>query len=311
MYCATIGFFDGVHLGHQFMLRQLWAVAASEKMQPAVVTFNEHPQKVLTGEDVPLLMSYRERIARLKASGVEQIFAFNFEAIHEMTAEEFMRVLKTQCGVELLLMGYDQHFGSDGLTRFAQYEAAAMRVGLRVQQLPAAPDFAATANQGVTLMTAKGEPIPAPSSSTIRALMEEGDVSTANFLLGYPYPMNGIVVEGRHLGRTMGYPTANLELLPGKLIPGCGVYVCEVSFPHARLKAPFEKRRALLSIGHTPTVSEGTDAPLKVEVHIPDFDGDLYNRQMTVAPLRFLRGERKFESLEALKEQIGEDLKNL
>lgn len=309
MYCATIGFFDGLHLGHQFMLRQLWAVAAREKMQPAVVTFNEHPQQVLTGEDVPLLMSYRERISRLKTCGVEQIFAFNFEAICQMSAEEFMRVLKTQCGVGMLLMGYDQHFGSDGLRRFADYEAAAMRVGLRIEQMPAAPDFAATAQEGMSLMTAKGEPIPAPSSTTIRRLIEEGDVSTANFLLGYPYPMNGIVVEGQHLGSKIGFPTANIELLPGRIIPATGVYVCEVSFPNARIKAPFEKRRALLNIGHTPTVAE--DAPLKIEVHIPDFEGNLYNRQMTVCPLRFVREERKFESLEALCAQIKEDLKQI
>lgn len=304
-YCATIGFFDGVHLGHQFMLRQLWSIAAEEGLQSAILTFNEHPSKVLRGVNLPLLTTHRERMEMLQQFGVDQIFAFRFEAVHEMSAEDFMALLKTQCGVELLLMGYDQHFGNDGLRHFADYEAAAMRVGLRVRLMPEAPDF--TANEaGATFLTATGELMPCPSSSVIRQMLLSGDVSSANFLLGRPYALNGLVVEGRQIGRQIGFPTANIELQPGKLVPASGVYVCEVSFPKSRIPAPFEKRRALLNIGTNPTV-EGEKQTL--EVHIPDFDGNLYNRRMTVCPLRFIRKEEKFESLDLLKAQIQEDLK--
>lgn len=306
-YCATIGYFDGVHLGHQFMLRQLWSAAAEEGLQSAIITFNEHPLEVLTGEKQSLLTTSRERMDLLKSFGMDQIFAFRFEAVHEMTAEEFMGVLKTQCGVEVLLMGYDQHFGSDGMKRFADYETAAMRAGLRLRLLPPAPDY--TANEsGATFLTQKGDPMPAPSSTVIRHLLETGDVSSANFLLGRPYALNGLVVEGKQLGRTIGFPTANLLLQPGKLVPSPGVYVCEVSFPQTRLKMPFEKKRALLNIGNNPTVEGKTQT---IEVYIPEFEGNLYNYRMTVCPLRFVREERKFESIEALKAQIIEDLKQL
>lgn len=310
MYCATIGFFDGVHLGHQFILRQLWSIATEEGLRSAIITFNEHPAKILHGQDMPLLTTQRERMDMLRSFGADQIFAFRFEAVRDMTAEEFMGILHTQCGVDLLLMGYDQHFGSDGLRHFADYEMAAMRVGMRVRLLPEAPDY--TANEGgLSFLTATGQPVPPPSSSVIRKCLQEGDVSTANFLLGRPYAMNGLVIEGKQIGRQIGFPTANIELQPGKLIPAPGVYVCEVSFPQSRLKAPFEKKRALLNIGTNPTVSGEAENPLSIEVYIPDFDGNLYNRRMTVCPLRFIRAERKFVSLEELKQQITEDLKQL
>jgi len=226
-----------------------------------------------------------------------------------MTAEEFMSVLKSQCGVSLLLMGYDQHFGSDNLRDFSAYEMAAFKAGIRVRQLPAAPDYSqTTAGDAVSFLTAEGLPMPAPSSSVIRHMIQTGDVASANFLLGYPYALNGLVVEGRQIGRQIGFPTANIQLLPGKLIPGPGVYVCEVSFPHSRIPAPFERKRALLNIGTNPTV-EGSETTL--EVHIPGFEGNLYNRQMTVSPIRFIRPEQKFDSLDHLRLQIEEDLKEI
>lgn len=308
-YCATIGFFDGVHLGHQFILRQLVATAQAEGLDSAVITFTEHPAKVLVGQSDPLLTSYKERMARLQESGVGQVFVFNFEAIHQMTAEEFMTVLKMQCGVSLLLMGYDQHFGSDNLRAFADYEMAAYRVGIHVRQMPPAPDYTqTTAGDAVSFLTADGLPMPAPSSTTIRRMIMSGDVSSANFLLGRPYALHGLVVEGRQIGRQIGFPTANLQLLPGTLIPAAGVYVCEVSFPKSRIPAPFERKRALLNVGTNPTV-DGSETTL--EVHIPAFEGNLYNRQMTVCPLRFVRGEQKFATLDELRQQIEKDLQSL
>lgn len=300
MYCATIGFFDGVHLGHQFVLRQLWSEAERSGLQPAIITFQEHPAKELRGEEVPLLCTPKERMAMLQKFGAKQIFCFRFEAIRDMSAEEFLGILKTQCHVDMLLMGYDQRFGSDYQQDFQHYEVAGMRQGVRVVRLPEAPDF--TANEGgLSFLTAQGEPMPAPSSSVIRQLIAEGDVSSANFLLGRPYALDGLVVEGKQVGRKIGFPTANLLLQPGILTPAPGVYVCEVSFPASRMPAPFERKRAILNVS-----SEGLP-----EVHIPDFEGNLYNRRMTVCPLRWIRGEQQFDSLDQLRDQIKEDIKNL
>lgn len=334
MYCATIGFFDGVHLGHQFMLRQLWSIAKEEGLDPAILTFSEHPAKVLRGRDVPLLTTYSERMEMLKQFGVSQIFAFNFEMVHDMTAEQFMNVLKTQCGVELLLMGYDQHFGSDRMSRFADYEAAAMRVGLRLRLMPKAPSFGMEVN-GVFSPFKKqdGSDMPDPSSSAIREALQEGDVSTANILLGRPYSLTGLVVEGKQIGRQMGFPTANIELRPGKLVPMGGVYLCQVALPKMvakMLKLPAgtpladgEKAYALLNIGTNPTVNEAPSCPLMVpenaaqeqpilmEIHVPRFEGNLYNKRLTVDIIRYLRPERKFDSLDELKQQIARDLESV
>lgn len=320
MYCATIGFFDGVHLGHQYILRQLWSIAKEEGLEPAILTFKEHPQKVLRDADMPLLTIYQERMDLLKQFGATQIFSFNFEMVHDMTAEEFMGVLKAQCGVDLLLLGYDQHFGADRLQHFSDYEAAAMRVGVRVRLMPKAPSFGIEVN-GVfsPFKCADGTDMPDPSSSAIRKALQRGDVSTANILLGRPYSFTGLVVEGRQIGRQIGFPTANLELRPGKLIPSAGVYLCQASLPAAMAKlmklpeasplANGKKANALLNIGTNPTID--AENPLTLELYIPGFEGNLYNKRVHVELLRFLRPERRFESLEDLKAQIEQDLVSL
>lgn len=319
MYCATIGFFDGVHLGHQYMLRQLWSIAKEEGLDSAILTFSEHPSTVLYGVEMPLLTTYQERMDLLKQCAPSQIFCFNFEMVHDMKAEEFMNVLKTQCNVSLLLMGYDQHFGSDRLQKFSDYEAAAMRVGLRVRLMPQAPAFGMEIN-GIfsPFKRPDGTDMPSPSSSAIREALGTGDVSTANILLGRPYSFQGLVVEGKHLGRQLGFPTANLELRPGKLVPSSGVYLCQVSLPPAMAKfmklpagtpmADGEKAYALLNIGDNPTV-DGANTTL--EIHIPGFDGNLYNKRMNVELIRFVREEKKFASLDELKAQIYLDLEQI
>lgn len=317
MYVATIGFFDGVHLGHQFLLRQLWSTAEAEHLQSAIVTFNQHPQTVLSGTDMPLLTPYSERVDLLKQFGTNQIFAFNFEAVHQLSAEEFLRLLHTQCGVDMLLLGYDQHFGADGLRAFADYEAAGVRAGVQVRLMQPAPPFGMEVN-GVfsPFRMADGSPMPAPSSSAIRNALLSGDIATANILLGRPYALTGLVVEGRQLGRELGFPTANLLLQPGKLIPAAGVYHCRVSFPPSKyLKPLFDERDALLNIGTNPTVQNAqsptcspADGDLSLEVHIPGFEGNLYNRKLQVQLVRYLRPEQTFPTLDALREQIALDL---
>lgn len=280
-----------MHQGHQFVISQLVNVARKTGLQAAVVTFSEHPQKVLTGGQLPLLTTFDERIELIKQQRVDEIFAFNFEIIREMTAEEFMRILRNQCGVELLLMGYDHRFGSDRLSRQEEYQAIADRIGMQLIVLPES-----NVKQGADNII--------PSSTKIRKALLSGLIEEANEMLGYAYSLSGEIVEGRHLGRTIGFPTANIAIAEDKLCPANGVYAGSLS----DLELGFRDEPVLVNIGSNPTVG---GRKVTVEMHIPDWDGDLYGRQMTVSLRRYLRQEKKFPSLDALKEQIHKDMANL
>jgi len=292
-YVATIGFFDGVHTGHCFVLSSLKGIAQRTGLDAAVITFSEHPKKVLTGVAQPLLTVYDERVELLKQQNLDQIFAFNFEVIRAFTAEEFMRILHNQCDVEMLLLGYDHHFGSDRLTQFADYQAAADRVGLQLVQLPQNPESAA-------------------SSTKIRKALLAADIEAANTLLGYSYSLTGEVVAGRQIGRTIGFPTANLQVAEDKLLPAAGVYEVAVVLPDG-------EHRALLNIGTNPTVnssdtiqdSQDAQPATSIELHIPSYEADLYGQRLTVRLLRYLRPERRFSSLDELREQISHDLASI
>lgn len=277
-YVATIGFFDGVHTGHRYLISRLREEAARRGLDSAILTFEQHPETILCGTPKPLLTTFEERTALLKAEGVTEIFCFNFSVIQMMTAEEFMRILVGNCGVSVLLMGYDHHFGSDHLASFADYQAAAARVGLTILPIEQAPE---------------GD----VSSSKIRRALQRGAIESANIMLGYPYTLTGTVVHGRGLGRTIGFPTANIALPADKILPANGVYAVEA-----------DGLPALLNIGTNPTVG---DNAITLEVHIPDFVGDLYDQQLSIRLLRFIREEKRFDSLDALKDQIRQDLQSL
>ena len=272
---ATIGFFDGVHTGHRFVLDRLRLVAQENNLESAVVIFEDHPQQVLRGVRVPLLTTFNERVDLLKNNGISLVLPFCFEEIRSLTAEAFMRLLHERHQVDVLVMGYDHRFGSDRMTTFADYETCAARVGIRLVCLPQNPASNA-------------------SSTAIRSALLAGNIEQANRLLGYPYTLCGKVVSGRQLGRTIGFPTANLSLPEEKLIPAAGVYICEM-----------DGRKALLNIGNNPTVN-GTEQT--VELYLPDFEGDLYGKSLTVRLLNYLRPERKFEDMEALRQQIVQDV---
>lgn len=290
-YAATIGFFDGVHRGHQFVIERLRHVALKTGLQAAVITFSEHPQKVLTGAKLPLLTTFDERIGLLKAHQLDEIFAFNFDVIREMTAEEFMRVLHNQCNVELLMMGYDHRFGSDRLTRQEDYQHIADKIGLELVFLP---------KSSVNAIPEADSTAVVPSSTKIRKALLSGLIEEANEMLGYPYSLSGEVVEGRHLGRTIGFPTANINVAEEKLCPATGVYAASIDDP----ELGFYGRPVMVNIGSNPTVG---GRQITVEAHIPDWDGDLYGKRLTVKLLRYLRAEKKFPSMDALKEQIHKD----
>lgn len=277
-YVATIGFFDGVHAGHRYLIERLREEAAARSMQSAVITFEQHPKLSLTGQSPDLLTTFDERIALLKAQHLDEIYCFQFEVVKRMTAREFMHILHKQCQVNVLLMGYDHHFGSDHLASIDDYIRMGKQVGLTVLPQHQAPE---------------GD----VSSTKIRCAILSGDMPTATQMLGTPYSLTGTVVHGRHIGHTIGFPTANLSVASEKLIPASGVYAAQVN-----------GKDAILNIGNNPTVGNSEQS---IELHIPNFSGDLYNQTLTVSILRRIRDEKKFATLDELKQQILLDIESL
>ena len=276
---ATIGFFDGVHRGHRFLFAQLLELAHERHLEPLIVTFDRHPKEVLTGVCPPMLTTYEER--QLLLAHHAEVRVLPFADVQGLTAEQFMRYLQEQEQVEVLLMGYDHCFGSDRLKGFSEYEAEARRVGLHVER----------AHECLV------DSLPV-SSSRIRKLLHEGQIKQVNRLLGYTYSLTGIVEHGNAIGAKLGFPTANICIQSDKLLPMSGVYAVLANVNGVEYKA-------LANIGTNPTV--GNDY-LSLEVHLLDFKGDLYDKQLTISFLSFLRKERKFNSLAELQSQIAEDI---
>lgn len=276
---ATIGFFDGVHRGHRFLFAQLLELAHERHLEPLIVTFDRHPKEVLTGVCPPMLTTYEER--QLLLAHHAEVRVLPFADVQGLTAEQFMRYLQEQEQVEMLLMGYDHCFGSDRLKGFSEYEAVARRVGLHVER----------AHECLV------DSLPV-SSSRIRKLLHEGQIKQVNRLLGYTYSLTGIVEHGNAIGAQIGFPTANICIQSDKLLPMSGVYAVLANVNGVEYKA-------LANIGTNPTV--GNDY-LSLEVHLLDFKGDLYDKQLTISFLSFLRKERKFNSLAELQSQIAEDI---
>ena len=280
-YTATIGFFDGVHKGHLYLLQRLREEAQMRGMRSAVITFEQHPQQVLTGVAPKLLNTFDERVERLKATGVTQIFAFRFDLVRNMSALEFLKVLHEQCEVNTLLMGYDHQFGADGRKSPDTYRKMGQEAGVEILFVEQAPE---------------GD----VSSSKIRKTLISGDVPEAANMLGENYTLQGQVVHGQGWGHRLGFPTANIQIADShKLIPKNGVYAAQVQTEDGT------SHQAVLNIGTNPTIG-GNERT--VEVHILDFDGDLYAQSLRVELLRYLREEQHFASLDLLKRQIAKDV---
>lgn len=276
-YAATIGFFDGVHVGHQFLLKQLKQVASSEGLGAAIITFSSHPKLSLQGISPCLLSTFDERVEHMKAMEIDEIFCFDFAVIRDMKAGEFMSLLYEKCGVELLLMGYDHRFGSDCLAEFEDYQRQGAAIGMGVRKVVCAD-------------------VGNISSTKIRCALKEGRIEDANRMLGYEYTLTGKVVHGRGLGTQLGFPTANIEVPSDKLIPCSGVY-----------SAMAGDNKAILNIGKNPTV-DGKE--ITVEVHLIGTKKDLYDQTISVSLLHYLREEKKFATLDELKWQIQQDILN-
>ena len=276
---ATIGFFDGVHRGHRFLFAQLHELAHEHHLEPLIFTFDRHPKELLTGVCPPMLTTYEERQQLLALHA--EVRVLPFADVQRLTAEQFMCYLKEQEGVESLLMGYDHCFGSDQLKGFSEYEKVARRVGLHVER----------AHECLV------DSLPV-SSSRIRKLLAAKCIEQVNRLLGYKYSISGVVEHGNAIGTKLGFPTANICLNSSKQLPPSGVYAVLANVDGVEYKA-------LANIGTNPTV--GNDY-LSLEVHLLDFNGDLYDKQLTISFLSFLRAEKKFSSLSELQSQIAEDV---
>ncbi|GAB3236101.1 bifunctional riboflavin kinase/FAD synthetase [Hymenobacter seoulensis] len=289
---VTSGTFDGVHVGHQQILRRLLEVARQSGGPSVVITYWPHPRLVLAPPpshpepiDLHLLNTLPERITKLSELGVDYLLIVPFtKEFAAWTSEEYIQnILLRTVGTRQLVIGYDHRFGKNREGGFEYLSQHADRYGMTVEEIPR-EDVDAV---GV-------------SSTRIRRALEAGDVATASRYLGYSYPLTGTVVKGRQLGRTIGWPTANIQCEePLKLIPARGVYAVMAT------TAAGTHHAAMLNIGVRPTV--GGNLAQTVEAHLLDFDGDLYDQPLTVQFVARLRDEQKFDGLDALKEQLSMD----
>ncbi len=285
MVIAT-GFFDGVHLGHRLVLEKLLLIARERGDESMVVTFWPHPRNVLQDDarNLRLLTSLSEKKDLLKGLGIDRVEVLSFtRAFSRLTTREYLEeYVKGRFGGKAILLGYDNRIGSD-LLGPDEIEKVAVEVGLDVVRTGC-------------LGTPGGKVV---SSTKIREAIAAGDVESAAGMLGYNYSLTGVVVAGNRLGRTIGFPTANMRLYePLKLLPGNGVYSVEVE----SLGRVF---KGMCNIGTRPTVNVGSDRT--VETNIFDFDEDIYGLDLKVTFLRKIRDERRFDSLDALKCQLIKD----
>lgn len=288
-YCATIGFFDGVHRGHQFMIDSLTTMAHAQGRQSLVITFDRHPRQVVHADYVPqLITTTDEKLQLLHATAADRIEVLHFDAqMAQLSAYEFMRqVLHEKYGVAMLLTGYDNRFGHNRAEGFADYVRYGEEMGMEVLQN--------------TPIDIDGMRV---SSSLIRRLIVEGNITEANNCLGHPYSITGSVAHGFQEGRRIGFPTANIVPESAeKLVPGNGVYATRVSVEGG------EWMPAMLNIGTNPTFQRQQTT---IEAHIIGFEGDIYGRKVRVEFGRKLRDEQRFESVEALQKQLEADKKEV
>lgn len=283
-YAATIGFFDGVHLGHRQLLEQLKQIARERGLKSMAVTFPEHPRQILQSDYRPrLLLAPENKISILEQSGIDICFPLHFTTeLAAMDARSFMEdFLRKKLGVETLLVGYDHHFGHDRNTGFEDYLRIGQEIGMEVIQANA--------------LIYQDLPI---SSSRIRRSLDAGNVKEAANMLGYRYTISGSVIHGLQNGRKMGFPTANLgPYCEFMQIPADGVY-------SALATVDGETHPSMVNIGYRPTFQGKART---IEAHILDFDRDIYFKELTLQFVDFLRPERKFESMQQLADQLDYD----
>jgi riboflavin kinase / FMN adenylyltransferase len=280
----TIGTFDGVHQGHRAIINRVNEIAQKIGGESTLLTFYPHPRKVLFGDDsVKLITTVEEKAELLQHEGIENfiIYPFTFE-FSRMSSLEYVRdIIVNGIGAKVVVVGYDHHFGRN-------------REGGMEQLL----EFSKLFDFSVEEISAEQIDNVKVSSTKIRAAIEEGEIELANSFLTRPFSLTGIVVKGDEIGRTMGYPTANLKLPSEKIVPANGVYAVNV-----RVGGHLSK--GMMNIGNRPTISLSEEQ--RVEVNIFDFNQDIYGETLTVEVLKKIRNEKQFASMDDLKQQIQSD----
>ncbi len=274
-YVATIGMFDGVHQGHQFVLRQVMQAARDRGLQSMVITFDHSVRREA------LLTPLAEKLALIRKSGIDRVEVLAFtDDLKRQTARQFMETtLRDQLGVRVLLTGYDNRFGYHRAEGFDDYVRYGHELGMEVVQLPAAGRV---------------------SSTLVRQSLTSGQVAAAARYLGYRYTLEGRVAHGHHIGTALGFPTANLQPVhPQQLIPAPGVYAVTV-----RLAGEDRERQGMMNIGSRPTFDGGQTT---MEVHIFHLHADLYGQPLQVSFVERLRDERRFDDADALRRQLEHD----
>jgi riboflavin kinase / FMN adenylyltransferase len=287
----TIGTFDGVHSGHQQIIQQMLSEAKAIGGETVVITFHPHPKMVVAGakQDIKVLNTLAEKITLLEKHGVHHLVVVPFtNAFAEQTADAYIKdFLVTQFHPHTIIIGYDHRFGAGRKGDYHLLEDEAASNNFVVKEIPE------HVLQDITI-----------SSTKIRTALLDGDIATASEFLGYAYFFTGKVVEGNKLGRTIGYPTANLSIEDEyKLIPGNGVYAVELDTRYSLLN--IQHYKGMMNIGVRPTV--GGTIKRVIEVNIFDFDADIYGQELTVFIKTKLRDEVKFNGLEELKRQLAKD----
>lgn len=281
---VTTGTFDGVHIGHLTIIDRLKELAKSINGETVLLTFFPHPRMVLFSDnDLKLITTKNEKIALLEKAGIDHLIIHPFSrAFSRLSSVEFVRdILVNRIGTSRLVIGYNHHFGRNREGTFEHLKEYGPMYGFQVEEISA---------QDIDAISV--------SSTKIRKALELGDIATAKDYLTHDFSLSGIVVKGNHLGHKLGFPTANLKVVDRhKLIPANGVYAVKVLYQGAEYKG-------MLNIGMRPTV-DGEEKT--IEVHIINFDADIYGEEISLVFESWIRDEQKFESLDALKKQLEKD----
>lgn len=283
---VTSGTFDGVHVGHQQILQRVKEIANECGGETVLITFWPHPRFVLNPNDdsLKLLSIFEEKADLLKLSGVDHLVSIPFsKEFSQLSSEEFIRnILISKIGTFKLVIGYDHRFGKNREGSFEHLKENSSYYGFKVEEIP---------RQDVDNI--------AVSSTKIRKALEMGDINTANHFLGRPYSISGVVVQGDRFGRSIGFPTANVQVPHSfKLIPADGIYA-------VRVKHGSSLYQGMLNIGFRPTRAGKSKT---IEVHIFDFSRDIYGQELTIYFIKMLRKEIKFPDADALREQLSRDM---
>jgi riboflavin kinase/FMN adenylyltransferase len=283
---VSVGTFDGVHLGHRKILEEVSRIKKTTQLRAVIVTFDPHPQIVLKskGPDLKILTTTEEKLAILEQADIDVVYVIEFnKQLAQTTAEEFLgKYLFNTIGVEHLVIGYDHTFGKNREGNYETLKRISSNYGFQITK--------------VEEFRLEGERV---SSSTIRKLLQTNNIIKANKMLGYSYSLTGTVITGDKRGLTIGFPTANIKVnSPFKLIPAKGVYLVSVKFSNRQFFG-------MMNIGNRPTIGNFGDVYL--EVHLFNFNGNLYGQELTIQFLDFLRNEIKFDSIQALTKQLNYD----